>query len=133
MNSTTNMPVVIPIIKKKGIRGIYAWAGGMGVLEIVKETVGVELMLYGRRKAGMVILSGLNWAGTPIVPMVTNATAILNFTTKVHTTVSFAMECFEDSNNLMLLPFDIALFGQPIPVGKSGRFNLMKGSSNLFE
>ena len=119
--------------KRNGIRGIYCWAAGMGVLEIVKEVVGGKLILYGRRKFGMVILSGFTWIGGPLVPMVTNGTQILNITKKVHTGISFAMECFEDSNNLMLMPFDLALFGQVIPVGKEGRFDLIENPGQLFE
>ena len=119
--------------KRNGIRGIYCWAAGMGILEIVKEVVGGQLVLYGRRKAGMVILGGFTWISGPIVPMVSNATQILNITKKIHTGISFAMECFEDSNNLMLLPIDFALFGQPIPVGEPGRFNLIENSGQLFE
>ena len=95
--------------------------------------VGGQLVFYGRRKFGMVILSGFTWLGGPFVPMVTNATQILNITKKVHTGISFAMECFEYSNNLMLMPVDFMLFGQVIPVGREGRFDLIENPGQLFE
>ena len=59
------------------------------------------------------------------MPMVTNATKIINATKKIHTVIAFCFECFEDSNNLMLMPIDLVLFGQPIPVGDPYRFNVM--------
>ena len=97
--------------KRNGIRGIYCWAAGMGVLGIIQEVVSGQLVLYGHRKFGKAILSGFTWIGGLLVLIVTNATQILNITKKVHTGISFAMECFEDSNNLMLMSVDLVLFG----------------------
>lgn len=111
--------------KKSGIRGISSWAAAMGVWQIVKESIGGQLIFYARRKFGIIVISGLTWVGGPFIPMITNATKIVNLTKKVHTLVAFGFECVEDSNNLMFLPLDLALFGQLIPVGKEGRFNLM--------
>jgi hypothetical protein len=33
------------------------------------------------------------------------------------------MEAIEDSSQLPFLPLDVALFGQPIPANKEGRFS----------
>ena len=110
--------------KCNGIRGIYCWAANMGILKIVHKVVRVQLVLYARRKFSMVILSIFTWLVGLVVPMIINATQILNITKKVHKGISFAMKCFEDSNNLMLTPVDLILFGQVIFVKRESRFDI---------
>lgn len=61
---------------------------------------------------------------TPAVSFITNSTKLVRGAKIAHTTIACAAEYIEDSANLAYLPFDIILFGQPVPIGKEGRFNV---------
>ena len=41
-----------------------------------------------------------------------------------HSCIAFGLECVEDGANLASIPIDLALFGQPIPIGNDNRFDL---------
>lgn len=117
--------------KRKGSRGIYLWASGMGVWGIVSEAAAGEIKRYGKKKIATVCLSAGAWAFGPVVTLVTNSSRVIGAATRVHSLVSFAAECIEDSGNLLFLPIDFALFGQPIPVGEPNRFNIMTNVTNF--
>lgn len=55
----------------------------------------------------------------------TNPTQIVNGAKRVHGIAAWCFECAEDSTNLAFLPMDMAIFGQPIPIGAGDRFNLL--------
>ena len=109
--------------KKIGVRGITAWATGAGVVDIVKEVAAGTIRTWGRRKIGAVILGSAGYVCSPVVTLVTNSTTIINSTKRVHSSIAYAIECFDDFGGLMYLPLDQILFGQPIPMGEVGRFN----------
>ena len=71
--------------KRKGSRGIYLWASGMGVWGIVREAATGEIKRYGKKKIATVCLS----AG-PVVTLVTNSSKVIGAATRVHSLVSFA-------------------------------------------
>ena len=97
----------------------------MGVWDIVREAAAGKIKRYGKKKIATVCLSAGAWAFGPVVTFVTNSSKVIGAATRVHSLVSFAIECVEDSGNLLFLPIDFALFGQPIPVGEPDRFNVM--------
>ena len=109
-----------------GVRGITAWATGTGVLDIVKEVAAGTIRTWGRRKIGAAILGSAVYVCGPVVTLVTNSITIINTTKRLHSSVSYAIECFDDFGGLMYLSFDQPLFGQPIPIGETGRFNFYK-------
>jgi hypothetical protein len=111
--------------KRNGSRGIYLWATGMGVWGVVKEATKGELKRYGKKKLATACLSAGFWAFGPVVTLITNSSKIIGAATRIHSLVSFGAECIEDGGNLLFLPLDVALFGQPIPVGDPDRFNIM--------
>jgi hypothetical protein len=45
--------------------------------------------------------------------------------------VSYVAEAGEDMSNLSFLPVDMLIFGQPIPIDKKGRFDLLGDSDPL--
>ena len=111
--------------KVNGARGIYLWATGMGVWKIVREAATDGVKRYGKKKFATFCLSAGGWALGLVVTLLTNSSQIINVTTRLHSIISFGAECFEDGGNLMFLPLDMTLFGQPIPVGDPDRFNIM--------
>lgn len=50
---------------------------------------------------------------------------------RVHSSVWYAMGCFDGFGGLMYLPLDQTLFGQPIPIGEPGKFNFYKDFQNF--
>ena len=103
----------------------------MGVWGIVREAATGGIKRYGKKKFATVCISASSWALGPAVTLLTNSTKIIGATTRIHSLVSFAAECIEDGGNLMFLPLDMALFGQPIPVGDPDRFNIMTNVSDF--
>jgi hypothetical protein len=57
----------------------------------------------------------------------------LKFSTakRVHSAISYCAECAEDFSNLAFLPIDLALFGQPIPIGDNNRFILFGNDTDF--
>lgn len=99
--------------KAGGIRCVYAWSTGAGIWSIVKNLGQGIVIDYGN------------------VVVFTNATKVVSISKAVHGTAAFCFECLEDSSNLVFLPVDLALFGQPIPIGAPNRFNLLNTTDFL--
>ena len=97
----------------------------MGVWGVVREACADGIKRYGKKKIAVVCLSAGGWAFGPIVTLLTNSSKIIGATTRLHSLISFGAECIEDGGNLLFLPIDMALFGQPIPIGDPDRFNIM--------
>ena len=76
--------------------------------------------------AGAYILS-------PAVVTFNNTSKIVNISKSVHSTAAFCFECIEDSTNLASVPLDLALFGQPISIGSSNRFNLFGNHTDFLD
>lgn len=119
--------------KAGGIRCIYTWASGVGVLGIIKDVSKGVIINYGKRKFAAVCINAGSYVLSPAVVVFTNASKIVNISKSIHSTAAFCFECVEDSSNLSFLPLDLCLFGQPIPVGGPNRFNLFKNYTDFFD
>ena len=94
------------------------------VLGIVTD-IGKSIVIdSGKRKFTAICINAGAYILSPAVVVFTNASKIVNISKSVHSTAAFCFECVEDSTNLAFVPIDLALFGQPIPIGASNRFNL---------
>lgn len=120
------------IAKKLGVRGVWTFICGSGVYQLCYEALKGEIRRYGRRKLAAGIISCFTWAATPIIPLLSNSTRIIRAANVTHTVIAFVAESCEDCTNLMWLPLDLLLVGQPIPIGEAGRFNIMGGDETLF-
>lgn len=119
--------------KAGGIRCVYCWASGVGVLGVIQD-VGKGIVIdYGKRKFAAVCINAGAYILSPAVVVFTNASKLVKISKSVHSTASFVFECVEDSTNLAFLPLDIAFFGQPIPVGTSNRFNLFSNHTDFLD
>ena len=110
--------------KRYGMRGIYAWSTGTGLWGVAREAAKGTVLQYGKRKLAIVVLGVCGWVSAPAVAVFTNATVIVNTAKRVHCGISYLAECAEDCSNLAFLPIDLAIFGQPIPIGSNNRFVL---------
>lgn len=111
--------------KAGGIRCVYSWASGAGVLGVVQDVGKGVIIDYSKRKFAAVCINAGAYIISPAVVIFTNASKIVNISKSIHSTAAFCFECVEDSTNLAFLPIDLVLFGQPIPIGVQNRFNLL--------
>nr|WPV72502.1 hypothetical protein orf153 [Navicula sp.]WPV72570.1 hypothetical protein orf153 [Navicula sp.]WPV72659.1 hypothetical protein orf153 [Navicula sp.]WPV72728.1 hypothetical protein orf153 [Navicula sp.] len=119
--------------KAGGMRCVYLWASGAGVISVVRDFTKGVVINYGKRKIAALFIGVAAYTTGPSVVVFTNATKIVKIAKSVHGLAAFCFECVEDSSNLMFLPLDAALFGQPIPIGSSTRFNLFKNYTDFFD
>ena len=117
--------------KRYGMRGIYCFLTGTGLIEVVKETSKGTVVQYGKRRLAGVVVSLSAYICAPAITVITNSTKIVKVCKRVHTTVSYVGEAGEDMSNLSFLPLDMLIFGQPIPIDKKGRFDLLGDSDPL--
>lgn len=119
--------------KRYGLRGIFAFASGAGVVGVIKDVAKGTVINYGKRKFAAFAMNGALYICSPALMVFTNATRIVKWAGRVHSASSFVFECVEDTSNLTFLPFDMVLFGQPIPVGEDGRFDLIKTTHDFLQ
>ena len=62
---------------------------------------------------------------TTTIPLISKSKQIIKTAIITHSIISFGAEYIEHITNLAIFPIDLALFGQPIPVGVENRFNLV--------
>lgn len=110
--------------KAGGIRCVYAWMSGVGVMGIVSDLGKGIVIDYSKRKFAALCINTGAYIISPAVVIFTNASKIVKTSKNIHSIASFCFECLEDSTNLAFLPIDLVVFGQPIPIGASNRFNL---------
>ncbi len=119
--------------KAGGIRCVYGWMSGTGVTGVITDLGKGIVIDYGKRKFAAVCINAGAYILSPAVVVFTNSSKIVNISKSIHSTASFCFECIEDSTNLAFLPLDIVLFGQPIPVGASNRFNSFSNHTACFD
>ena len=117
--------------KAGGIRCVYAWMTGAGLVGLITDLGKGIVIDYGKRKLAAVCINAGAYILSPAVVVFTNVSKVVNISKSIHSTASFFFECVEDSTNLAFLPLDIALFGQPIPVGAPNRFNLFSNHTDF--
>ena len=102
----------------------------MGIVTDLGKGVVID---YGKRKLAAVCINAGAYILSPAVVVFTNASKIVKISKSVHSTAAFCFECVEDSTNLAFVPIDLALFGQPIPIGASNRFNLFGNHTDFLD
>jgi hypothetical protein len=119
--------------KAGGVRGAYSWVSGTGIMGVVTDLGKGVVIDYGKRKFAAVCINAGAYIVSPAVVIFTNASKIVNISKKIHSTAAFCFECMEDSTNLAFIPLDMALFGQPIPIGAPNRFNLFTNHTDFLD
>ena len=109
--------------KRWGVRGIYTFLGGTGLFGVVKEVAKGTIVQYGKRRIATVVIGGAAYVCAPAVAVITNATRVVKSCKVVYTTIGYVAEAAEDASHVPFLPLDFALFGQPVPANKEGRFS----------
>jgi hypothetical protein len=100
---------------------------GVGIVGVVTDVGKGGILDYGKRKFAAVCINAGAYIFSPAVVIFTNASK------SIHSTAAFFFNCVEDSTKLVFLPIDLALFGQPIPIGASNRFNLFNNHIHFLD
>ena len=109
--------------KRWGVRGIYTFLGGTGLLGVAKEVAQGTVVQYGKRRLATVVIGSATYFCAPAVAVITNSTRVVKTCKIVYTSVGYVIEAIEDASHVPFLPLDFALFGQPVPANKDGRFS----------
>jgi hypothetical protein len=119
--------------KAGGIRCVYVWMSGAGVIGVATDLGKGIVIDYTKRKFAAVCINAGAYILSPAIVVFTNASKIVNISKSIHSSAAFCFECVEDSSNLAFVPLDLALFGQPIPIGASNRFNLFRNHTDFLD
>ena len=119
--------------KKAGFRSAVTFLSGQGICTIAWELSKGQIICYGKRKLGYAIVGGISWVAGPLLPIITNSTKALKIARVAHRTAAQAMEISENSCCAFLFAVDLTVFGQGVPVGEPGRFNIMYNCTDIFE
>ena len=119
--------------KRWGVRGIYAFLGGTGLWGVAKEVARGTLVQYSKRRLATIVIGGATYICAPAVAVITNANCVVKCCKVVYTSVGYVMEAVEDASHIPFLPLDLALFGQPIPANKDGRFSSWSNITDIID
>lgn len=119
--------------KRWGVRGIYTFLGGTGLWGVAKEVAQGTVVQYGKRRLATIVIGGATYICAPAVAVITNATRVVKSCKVVYTSVGYVMEAVEDASHVPFLPLDFALFGQPIPANKDGRFSSWSNITDIID
>jgi len=118
------------LTKRAGVRGVYAWATGIGIFEVVKNLITQQVFFYGKNRLYLICLNFAGWSSSSwlfYALKTQKITKILVMLKDVHSYCGYIFETIEDTNNLIFLPLDLALFGQAISIAALGRFDNLQG------
>ena len=76
---------------------------------------------------------GTTYVCAPVIIVITNATRVVKSCKLVYTIVGYVMEAVEDASHIPFLPLDLALFGQPVPANKDGRFSSWSNIKDIID
>ncbi len=119
--------------KRWGVRGIYTFLGGTGLWGVAKEVAQGRVVQYGKCRLASVVIGGATYICAPAVAVITNATRVVKSCKLIYTSVGYVMEACEDASHVPFLPLDFALFGQPIPANKDGRFSSWSNITDIVD
>ena len=119
--------------KRWGVRGIYTFLGGTGLIGIAKELAQGTVVRYGKRRIAAAVIGISAYVCAPILAVITNATRVVKSCKVVYTTIGYVMEATEDASHIPFLPLYLALFGQPIPANKEGRFSSWSNITDIID
>lgn len=119
--------------KRWGVRGIYTFLGGTGLWGVAKEVAQGSVVQYGKRRLATVVIGGATYICAPAVAVITNATRVVKSCKLVYTSIGYVMEAVEDASHIPFLPLDLALFGQPVPANKDGRFSSWSNITDIID
>lgn len=101
--------------KNYGIKAAYGVIIGVGVLEVTTDFTKGEIIRYGRRRVGLLILLACTHVNLGLVPLITNSTKIIKYAKTAHSVTSCICRCAHDASEVLLVALDFLLFGEYVP------------------
>lgn len=120
-------------VKRRGIRALWGLTSAYEIYDFLYGVAKEEVIRISKRHVVMGIWGTCAYGCSAIVPNFTIAPGVLKIANYTHSVTSYCFEKAEDCSNVCWLPMDMLLFGQRIPIGDPGRFNLMSGDGSLVE
>ena len=109
--------------KKFEIRGVYVFASVTEVYHLIADLYKGRLVQYVKIKVAVALIGAATYISSTVVAVITNATKVVKDCKAVYTTIGYFIEAIKDTSNLGYLLINLALFGQPIPIGEERRFS----------
>ena len=106
-----------------GVRGTYTFLRVTGLWGVTKEVAQGRVVQYGKRRLVTIIIGGASYVCAPAVAVITNITRVVKSCKVIYTSIRCPIQAVEDALHISFLPLDLALFGQPVPANKDGRFS----------
>ena len=128
-----NMQMFTQVVNVGGVRGIYTFLGGTGLLGAAREITQGTVVQYGKRRLATIIIGGATYICAPTVAVITNATRVVKACKLVYTGVGYVMEAVEDASHVPFLPLDLILFGQSVPANKDGHFSYWSNITDIID
>jgi hypothetical protein len=122
---------VYALLKCWGIKGLYCYLTGTGMVTVAKEVLKGTVVQYGKRRLALVVVGAATYVCAPAVAVITNATNVVKCCKVVYTGVGYIAEACEDASQLTFLPIDMILFGQPILANNAGRYSSWSNLTDL--
>jgi hypothetical protein len=106
---------------------------GQNIAHITYEVGKGQLIYWGKRRFGYALVSYVGWVAAPVMPIITNSTKVLKIANFTHRVTSEIFEISENGACAWMYPIDLVVFGQPVPVGSEGRFNIISNATDVFD
>jgi hypothetical protein len=119
--------------KRWGVRGIYAFLGGIGLFGVAKEILKSTVVQYGKRRIATVVIGGCTYISAPAVAVLTNATRVVKSCKLIYTSIGWTMQVLEDASHIPFLPLDAILFGQSVPANTDCRFSSWSNITDIID
>ena len=132
-HSYTKYATVYSNSKRWGVKGIYVFLGGTGLVGVVKGVAQGTVVQYGKRRLATVVVGACSYVAAPAIAVITNSTRVVKTCKVIYTTIGYVMEACEDASQVTFLPLDLLLFGQTIPANKEGRYSSWSDMKDLID
>jgi hypothetical protein len=109
--------------KRWGVRGVYSFLCGTGLVGVAKEVAKGTIVQYGKRRIAVAVICMSSYISAPALAVITNATRVVKGCKLAYVSIGYMMEVLEDASQVPFLPLDLGLFGQLIPANTDGRFS----------
>ena len=119
--------------KRWGVRGIYTFLCGTGLWGVAQDIAKGTVVQYGKRRLATVVIGITTYVSAPALAVITNATRVVKSCKLVFTSIGYVIEAVEDASQVTFLPLDLALFGQPIPANKDGRYSSWSDITDIID
>jgi hypothetical protein len=119
--------------KKFGIRSAWAVVSGVGIIELTSEMVRGQVVHYGKKKIGTLLLLTCTHFGVASIPLITNSTKVIKYAKKIHSVSGSIYRCAHDITEVPLIALDFLVFGEYVPSCPADGYQLFNVASDVLD